>query len=90
MLYRAREKGVVGLGYVGLPLAVAFFYLAFAPERIGASNRRYTIHNIPKIVCGITSGCTRRAAELYGTEIEEGHSVSSAKSHHAWLGGEGV
>jgi UDP-N-acetyl-D-mannosaminuronate dehydrogenase len=24
MLYRAREKGVVGLGYVGLPLAVAF------------------------------------------------------------------
>jgi UDP-N-acetyl-D-glucosamine dehydrogenase len=53
------------------------FYLAFAPERIGASNRRYTIHNIPKIVGGITSGCTRRAAELYGTEIEEVHSVSS-------------
>ena len=24
MLYRAREIGVVGLGYVGLPLAVAF------------------------------------------------------------------
>jgi UDP-N-acetyl-D-glucosamine dehydrogenase len=24
MLYRARDIGVVGLGYVGLPLAVAF------------------------------------------------------------------
>jgi UDP-N-acetyl-D-glucosamine dehydrogenase len=56
------------------------FYFAFAPERIGASNRRYSIHNIPKIVGGITSGCTRRAADLYSSEIEEVHSVSSPAS----------
>ena len=56
------------------------FYLAFAPERIGASNRRYTIHNILKIVGGITSGCTRRAADLYNTEKEEVHWVSSPAS----------
>jgi len=47
------------------------FYLAFAPERIDPGNRRYTINNIPKIVGGITPECTQRAAELYGTVIEE-------------------
>lgn len=56
------------------------FHLAFAPERIGYGNRRYTIHNIPKFVGGITLGCTRRAAELYGTKTEEVHSVSSSES----------
>ena len=56
------------------------FYLAFAPERIDPGNRRYTIHNIPKIVGGITPGCTQRATELYGTIIEEVHPVSSPES----------
>jgi UDP-N-acetyl-D-glucosamine dehydrogenase len=56
------------------------FYLAFAPERIDPGNRRYTIKNIPKIVGGITPECTQRAVELYGTIIEEVHSVSSPES----------
>ncbi len=56
------------------------FYLAFSPERIDPGNRRYTIHNIPKIVGGITPGCTQRAAELYGTVMEEVHPVSSPES----------
>jgi UDP-N-acetyl-D-glucosamine dehydrogenase len=56
------------------------FYLAFAPERIDPGNRRYTIHNIPKIVGGITPECTARAAQLYGTVIEEIHPVSSPES----------
>src|SRR5215212_10078078 len=56
------------------------FYLAFAPERIDPGNRRYTIRNIPKIVGGITPECTERAAELYGTIIEEVHPVSSPES----------
>ncbi len=56
------------------------FYLAFAPERIDPGNRRYTIHNIPKIVGGITPECTQRAADLYGTIIEEVHPVSSPES----------
>ena len=53
------------------------FHLAFAPERIDPGNRRYTIHNIPKIVGGITPRCTQRAAELYGSIVEEVHPVSS-------------
>jgi UDP-N-acetyl-D-glucosamine dehydrogenase len=53
------------------------FNLAFAPERIDPGNRRYTIHNIPKIVGGITPRCTQRATELYGAIIEEVHPVSS-------------
>jgi UDP-N-acetyl-D-glucosamine dehydrogenase len=56
------------------------FYLAFSPERIDPGNSRYTIHNIPKIVGGITPECTQRAAELYGTVIEEVHPVSSPES----------
>ena len=56
------------------------FYLAFAPERIDPGNRRYTIKNIPKIVGGITPECTQRAVELYGTIVEEVHSVSSPES----------
>jgi UDP-N-acetyl-D-glucosamine dehydrogenase len=56
------------------------FYLAFAPERIDPGNRRYTITNIPKIVGGITPECTQRAADLYGTVIEEVHPVSSPES----------
>ncbi len=56
------------------------FYLAFSPERIDPGNRRYTIHNIPKIVGGITPGCTQRAAELYGNVMEEIHPVSSPES----------
>jgi UDP-N-acetyl-D-glucosamine dehydrogenase len=56
------------------------FHLAFSPERIDPGNRRYTIHNIPKVVGGITPGCTQRAAELYGTVMEEVHQVSSPEN----------
>src|SRR5215208_6655002 len=35
MIYRAREKGVVGLGYVGLPLAVAFADAEVVPRAVG-------------------------------------------------------
>jgi UDP-N-acetyl-D-glucosamine dehydrogenase len=56
------------------------FYLAFSPERIDPGNRRYTIHNIPKIVGGITQGCTQRAVDLYGNVMEEVHPVSSPES----------
>src|SRR5918995_1454207 len=56
------------------------FYLAFSPERIDPGNRRYTIHNIPKIVGGITPGCTQRTAELYSNVMEEVHPVSSPES----------
>lgn len=53
------------------------FYLAFSPERIDPGNRRYTVRNIPKVVGGVTEECTRRAAEIYETIIEEVHQVSA-------------
>lgn len=56
------------------------FFLAFSPERVDPGNRRYTLRDIPKVVGGITPGCTRRAKELYGSIVEEVHTVSSPES----------
>jgi UDP-N-acetyl-D-glucosamine dehydrogenase len=41
------------------------FYLAFSPERIDPGNLVYRIKDIPKLVGGVTSACTRMAALLY-------------------------
>src|SRR5919206_447914 len=67
--------GIVGLGYVGLPLAVAFaeaglragqdFSLAFSPERVDPGRTDFTIRNTPKVVGGLTPRCTERAVAVY-------------------------
>lgn len=41
------------------------FYLAFSPERVDPSNKRYSIGDIPKIVGGVTEECSKRVVELY-------------------------
>lgn len=41
-------------------------FLAFSPERVDPGNKRFTTANIPKVVGGVTPGCTRLAAALYG------------------------
>ena len=56
------------------------FHLAFSPERIDPGNRRYTLRNTPKVVGGMTPGCTRRAKELYEGIVDEVHIVSSPES----------
>ena len=56
------------------------FYLAFSPERIDPGNERYTVHNIPKVVGGITHECAARATQLYSTITEEVHPVSQPES----------
>jgi UDP-N-acetyl-D-glucosamine dehydrogenase len=53
------------------------FYLAFSPERIDPANPHYKVHNIPKIVSGVTPECSRRAVELYGAIIDKVHRVST-------------
>lgn len=45
-------------------------YLAFSPERIDPGNQTYNIRNTPKIVGGVTSDCTERAAAFYGQFVE--------------------
>jgi UDP-N-acetyl-D-glucosamine dehydrogenase len=41
------------------------FHLAFAPERISPGNDT-PLHDIPRVVGGVTPACTAAAAELYG------------------------
>ena len=56
------------------------FFLAFSPERVDPGNQRYNIRNTPKVVGGVTEECTRRAAALYGTVVEDVHVVSGPES----------
>ncbi len=41
------------------------FHLAFSPERIDPGRTDYTVRTTPKLVGGLTDGCTERARELY-------------------------
>jgi nucleotide sugar dehydrogenase len=41
------------------------FALAFSPERIDPGNPTFGVRNTPKVVGGMTPGCTERAVELY-------------------------
>jgi UDP-N-acetyl-D-glucosamine dehydrogenase len=47
------------------------FALAFSPERVDPGRTDYTIRTTPKIVGGLTAGCTERAAEVYGRVCEQ-------------------
>ena len=53
-------------------------YVAFSPERVDPGNTRYTTHNTPKIVGGLTPACTAMAQALYEQAIERVVPVSSA------------
>jgi UDP-N-acetyl-D-glucosamine dehydrogenase len=46
------------------------FALAFSPERVDPGRTDYTIRTTPKIVGGLTPGCTERAGEIYGRVCE--------------------
>ena len=41
------------------------FYLAFSPERVDPSNKKYNISNTPKVVGGITKTCGELAESIY-------------------------
>jgi UDP-N-acetyl-D-glucosamine dehydrogenase len=41
------------------------FALAFSPERVDPGRTDYTIRTTPKVVGGLTAGCTERAAAVY-------------------------
>jgi UDP-N-acetyl-D-glucosamine dehydrogenase len=56
------------------------FHLAFSPERVDPGRSDWTTQNVPKVVGGITPGCTERAAELYGSAMETVHPVSSPEA----------
>jgi len=54
------------------------FFLAFSPERIDPGNPHFGTRNTPKIVGGITQGCTELAQAFYEAAIEQVIPVSSA------------
>ena len=56
------------------------FYLAFSPERIDPGRTDHTIRTTPKIVGGLTEGCTEKAAELYSRICDEVIEVSGPEA----------
>lgn len=55
-------------------------FLAFSPERIDPGQKQYKLHEIPKVVGGITPLCTERARKVYEQVFDEVVVVSSAKT----------
>jgi UDP-N-acetyl-D-glucosamine dehydrogenase len=58
------------------------FYLAFSPERIDPGNKKYRIHNTPKVVGGVDPESTKLAVYALEQVITAGgvHAVSSARA----------
>src|SRR5881296_3781671 len=54
-------------------------FLAFSPERIDPGNARFAVHDIPKVVGGVTASCTRAAALLYRQIVPSVIEVSSPR-----------
>jgi UDP-N-acetyl-D-glucosamine dehydrogenase len=46
------------------------FELAYSPERIDPTNKKWNISNTPKLVAGLTENATKRAGEFYGKFID--------------------
>jgi UDP-N-acetyl-D-glucosamine dehydrogenase len=55
------------------------FCLAFSPERIDPGNPRFNTRNIPKVVGGVTAGCTVVAKTLYEQCVDAVVPVSSPR-----------
>jgi UDP-N-acetyl-D-glucosamine dehydrogenase len=55
------------------------FFLAFSPERVDPGNPRFTTHNTPKVVGGVTPICTDVAVALYRQRLEKVIPVSSSQ-----------
>ena len=51
-------------------LVESAFDLAYSPERIDPTNKKWGITNTPKLVAGLTDNAARRAEEFYGKFIE--------------------
>ncbi|AOV08788.1 nucleotide sugar dehydrogenase [Sporosarcina ureilytica] len=53
-------------------------FLAYSPERVDPGNKDFNTKNTPKVVGGVTKGCTNVAAAMYRAVLDgEVHEVSS-------------
>ncbi|MDO8963150.1 MAG: nucleotide sugar dehydrogenase [Coriobacteriia bacterium] len=55
-------------------------YLAFSPERVDPGNPVYQTRNTPKVVGGVTPGCTKHAVAMYERFIDTVVPVSSTRA----------
>ncbi len=55
------------------------FSLAYSPEREDPGNKRFTTHQIPKVVSGVTPSCQKVAVSLYRQIIQKVVPVSSPR-----------
>ena len=55
------------------------FYLAFSPEREDPGNKRFTTHQIPKVVAGVTPSCQKVVTAMYSRIIHKIVPVSSPR-----------
>jgi UDP-N-acetyl-D-glucosamine dehydrogenase len=56
------------------------FHLAYAPERVDPGRTDYTTRTTPKIVGGVNAASTQAAATLYGSAVDNVHTVSTAEA----------
>ena len=66
------------LSHEGLKVGSDFF-LCFSPERVDPGNPQYQTRNIPKVVGGVTSECTRMGSLFYSQALENVVPVSSTQ-----------
>ncbi len=55
------------------------FFLGFSPEREDPGNKRFTTHQIPKVVAGVTPSCQKVVTALYNQIIKQVVPVSSPR-----------
>jgi len=56
------------------------FFLAMSPERVDPGREDWTTKTTPKVLGGITSECTRRAAAVYRQAVDTVHELSSPEA----------
>lgn len=56
------------------------FHLCFSPERIDPGNAEWTAANTPRVLGGITPGCTEAGTRLYGRFVDTVVPVSSTET----------
>jgi UDP-N-acetyl-D-glucosamine dehydrogenase len=54
--------------------------VAFSPERVDPGRTDYTLRNTPKVIGGLTTACTERAAELYSSICDHVVRVSTPEA----------
>lgn len=59
------------------------FHLAYSPEREDPGNPKSRLHDIPKVLGGLTEACRERAAELYSLVVKEVVPVSDCRAAEA-------